>query len=206
MWKARYDTARQYWYYYNTMSGEATWNRPHDYTDRPSDFEEKFDAETDRNYYYNKLTQESSWEIPSCWRGEGAYPAPIPPSPPTPPPAIRKQPKPTSLREFLAKKGGGERVCAEFGSMNTQSEFVDNSKACCGVRGCTGCIHNGGLCQTHYEIHLLDIGERRRGRSGFEGLCAKCSSPMFKAGFCKGKRRRVARRRFEKTLSSLLSL
>ena len=32
-----------------------------------------------------------------------------------------------------------------------QSEFVDNANACCGVSGCSGPIHNGGLCKTHYE-------------------------------------------------------
>ncbi|GMH52812.1 hypothetical protein TrRE_jg7389 [Triparma retinervis] len=43
------------------------------------------------------------------------------------------------------------------------------------------------MCKTHYEIHLLDVSERRRNHSGFEGKCAapRCKLQMFKAGLCK---------------------
>jgi hypothetical protein len=67
------------------------------------------------------------------------------------------------------------------------SEFVDVSHTMCAVAGCTGPITTGGLCKLHYSIHLLDVSERRRASSGFEGRCAapRCDGVMFKAGFCK---------------------
>lgn len=153
MWEGRYDAAQQYWYYYNTVSGEATWNRPSDYVSRLSDFEEKFDEQTGRHYYYDKLTQESSWEVPACWRVGGEHAAPPPPHPPTPPPAAKKQPKPTSTCSMLAR-GGGRTLVSRGSALRRGAQAQ-----------CSRPDSAGPTTTTTREISLITTPRRRLKRS-----------------------------------------
>jgi len=199
MWEARFDDSQAAWYYFDPESSVSTWDRPLNYIPSPSDYETKYDPSNyNQPYYFDKTTGESTWSKPACLI-QASSPAP----PPIPPPA-ESTGKPMSLRDYMkegrkAKQHQQPQVLVETDQPQrvvrpapapppAQSSYDDaSSSSTCAVHDCSGPISNGGFCKLHYEIHLLDVSERRRANSGFVGRCAapRCETEMFKAGLCR---------------------
>ena len=157
LYGVEHDSKTNCFYYVNHSTGLSSWEVPGDFQFQPKHFEEHIDPASGATYYLNVLTGVSSWDVPICKIPVKSLVAQLPPPGPH-----------TTTTE-------------------TETETEHNTThMSCAVMGCSGIIHNGGYCKTHYEIHLLDVGTRSRRNSGFAGTCGApgCKRQLFRAGYC----------------------
>ena len=85
MWQEHFDPQNNCNWYYNTVTGESTWEKPKDWVDESWDqiqqrspvtnmsglWQQYYDPTYNCHWYYNTRTNQSTWEKPAGWSENG---------------------------------------------------------------------------------------------------------------------------------------
>ena len=85
VWQEHFDPQNNCNWYYNTVTGESTWEKPKDWVDESWDqiqqrspvtnmsglWQQYYDPTYNCNWYYNTRTNQSTWEKPAGWSENG---------------------------------------------------------------------------------------------------------------------------------------
>ena len=85
VWQEHFDPQNNCNWYYNTVTGESTWEKPKDWVDESWDqiqqrspvtnmsglWQQYYDPTYNCHWYYNTRTNQSTWEKPAGWSENG---------------------------------------------------------------------------------------------------------------------------------------